>query len=81
MVAIIGACSNDVIDDLSGTYDYINRYDFTSEKTEQTEKLKKGLKNLHMVFSTDNATTLDLYCVSRDWTLAPGTYTPTQSLG
>lgn len=81
MVAIIGACSNDVIDDLSGTYDYINRYDFTSEKTEQTEKLKKGLKNLHMVFSTDNAATLDLYCVSRDWTLAPGTYTPTQSLG
>lgn len=80
LVAMLWSCSDDVIDDLSGTYDDIQRYNFTTEKTEETTKLKKGLKYLHMVFDNGADISFDLKVVSREWTLQPGVYTPMASV-
>ena len=71
LVAMLWSCSDDVIDDLSGTYDDIQRYNFTTEKTEETTKLKKGLKYLHMVFDNGADISFDLKVVSREWTSSP----------
>ena len=80
LAAMLWACSDNVIDDLSGTYDYIQRYNFTTETTQETVKLKKGLKNLHMVFSDGSDNTFDLKVISREWTLQPGVYSPMASV-
>lgn len=76
LATMLWACSDDVIDDLSGTYDDIQRYNYTTEMTEETEKLKKGLKYLHMNFSDGGDNELSLNVVSREWTLQPGVYKP-----
>lgn len=76
LAAMLWACSDDVIDDLSGTYDDIYRYNYTTESTGETDKLKKGLKYLHMNFSDGKDNTLFLSVVSREWTLQPGVYKP-----
>jgi len=80
LLALLGACSNDVIDDLSGTFDNIERDNFTTVTTEPTDKLKKGLKYLNFVFKNETDTELHLRVVSREWTLQPGTYTPMASV-
>lgn len=73
---MLWGCSSDVIDDLSGTYDNIERHDYTVAKTDDTEKLKKGLKKLNIKFSDGDDNTMNLSVVSREWTLQPGTYQP-----
>ena len=80
LIALLWSCSDDVVDGLSGTYDNINRYNFTSVNTLETDKLKKGLKYLNMKFADDNGNTLSLRVVSREWTLQAGSYTPMASV-
>ncbi len=80
LIALLWSCSDDVVDGLSGTYDNINRYNFTSVNTLETDKLKKGLKYLNMKFADDNDNTLSLRVVSREWTLQAGSYTPMASV-
>ena len=41
LAAMLWACSDDVIDDLSGTYDDIYRYNYTTESTGETDKLEE----------------------------------------
>lgn len=76
LAAMLWACSDNVIDDLSGTYNDVRRYTYVSEQTQQTDKLRKGLKCLHMVFTDDATNTFDLKVVSDEWILKPGSYTP-----
>lgn len=76
VIALLGACSDDVVDDLSGTFDDVQRIDFSSEKTLPTDKLKKGIKSLNMEFAADANTTLALSVYSTEWTLQPGSYSP-----
>ncbi len=77
--AILGACSNDVVDDLSGTYDDVCRINLTTEKTLPTDKLAKGVKRLNMEFTGDDGSTVALGVFSTEWTLQPGDYTPAQN--
>ena len=76
LAAMLWSCSDNVIDDMSGTYDDIQRYDYTTVETGETAKLKKGLKYLNMEFSDGKNNTLSLWVVSREWTLQPGVYRP-----
>ena len=80
LIALLGACSDDKIDDLSGTFDNIERDNFTTVTTEPTDKLKKGLKYLNLVFKNETDTEMHLRIVSREWTLQSGTYTPMASV-
>lgn len=77
--AILGACSNDVVDDLSGTYDDVCRINMTTVKTLPTVKLAKGVKCLNMEFTGDDGSTVALGVFSTEWTLQPGDYTPVQN--
>ncbi len=76
VAAMLWGCSDNMIDDLSGTYDDIQRYNYTTVTTGETAKLKKGLKYLNMEFSDGKNNTLSLWVVSREWTLQPGVYRP-----
>lgn len=77
LAAMMCSCSSDVIDDLDGTYnENLYRYNFDTAKTLETEKLKKGLKYLHIVLGSDKGTSFALNVVSREWTLQPGVYKP-----
>ena len=78
--AILGACSNDVVDDLSGTYDDVCRINLTTVKTLPTVKLAKGVKRLNMEFTGDDGSTVALGVFSTEWTLQPGDYTPARIL-
>lgn len=80
LIALLGSCSDDVVDDLSGTYNDIERITFTSEKTLPTDKLKKGLKYLNMEFTAPGDVSLSLRVVSPEWTLQSGSYTPIEDL-
>lgn len=74
LAVMLWGCSENMIDNLSGTYDNIERHSYTAEQTGDTEKLRKGLKRLHMNFSDDKGNMLNLSVVSREWTLQPGVY-------
>lgn len=76
LAALLWSCNSDVIDDLSGTYDNIQRLNYTTEQTQETTKLKKGLKCLNMVFSDASNNSLSLKVISSDWILKPGSYSP-----
>lgn len=77
LAAMMWSCSDDVIDDLGGTYnENLYRYSFTTAKTKETEKLKKGLKYLNIELDNNNGTTFSLRVVSREWVLQPGVYKP-----
>lgn len=76
LAALLWSCSDNVIDDLSGTYDNIRRYNYTTEQTQETNKLKKGLKCLNMVFADGSDSNFNLKVVSSEWVLQAGSYTP-----
>lgn len=80
LITLLGACSDDVVDNLSGTYNDIERITFTGEKTLPTDKLKKGLKYLNMEFTAEGDVSLSLRVVSPEWTLQSGSYTPIEDL-
>ena len=77
LAAMMWSCSDNVIDDLSGTYnENLYRYNFETAKTQETDKLKKGLKYLNIEFDNNHGTTFSLRVVSREWVLQPGVYKP-----
>lgn len=81
LAALAFSCSDDVIDDLSGQYNVnLERYNYTAGKTEETHKLRKGLKNLHVVLDNGNGATFDLQAVSSEWILPVGSYSPVQGI-
>ena len=81
LAAMMWSCSDDVVDDLTGVYDQnLHRHTFVTAKTEQTDKLKKGLKSLHIVLDDGKGATFDVRVVSREWVLQPGVYKPMASL-
>lgn len=67
------ACSDNGIDELSGTFD-LPRYNFTEAKANETVKLKKGLKRLNIDLSNDKGEKFTLLVVSREWSLQTGSY-------
>ena len=80
LAAMLWSCNDNVIDNLTGIYDEnMQRYNFSTAKTGETEKLKKGLKQLNIEFDNNNGATFSLGVVSREWTLQPGVYKPAQS--
>lgn len=80
LAAMLWSCNDNVIDNLTGIYDEnMQRYNFATAKTGETEKLKKGLKQLNIEFDNNNGATFSLGVVSREWTLQPGVYKPAQS--
>lgn len=76
LAALMFSCNNEVIDDLQGTYDGINRFNSAEAQTQETTKLKKGLKCLHIILTDCDSRKFDLKVVSPEWTLQPGSYTP-----
>lgn len=73
MLLMMVACSDNGVDDLSGTYD-MPRYIFTQAKANETVKLPKGLKRLNIDFSNDKGEQFNLLVATREWSLQSGTY-------
>lgn len=76
MMAFMSSCTNDVIDDLSGTYDYVNRINLTEAQVQPTEKLKKGIKCLKVDFSDAAGNKFNISVASSEWVLGKGEYSP-----
>lgn len=76
MMGFLSSCSNDVIDDLSGKYDYIDRLNLTSAQVGTTGKLKKGIKCLKVDFTDAQGNKVNLAVASAEWVLGKGEYTP-----
>lgn len=82
LAALAFSCSDDVIDDLSGQYsENLERYNYTTGTTGETQKLRKGLKNLHVVLADAAGSTMDLQAVSSEWILPEGNYAPVAAIG
>lgn len=73
-------CSEQPIDDLSGTYDNIARYEFTTAQQMPTEKLGKGIKALVINFKDEKGNTVDMRIGSTEWILKANTYTAKSSV-
>lgn len=80
-LCVMGACSEDSIEDLQGGYD-MSRYDMTQVTSQPTEKLKKGIKALNLVLSDASGQQATLRFTTKEWVLPNGVYTfnsnPTQ---
>lgn len=68
------ACEEKPIDDLSGVYDDIERYDFTAVTQQPTEKVGKGIKALVFDLKDAEGNTMNLRIGSAEWVLKAGTY-------
>lgn len=68
------ACEEKPIDDLSGVYDEIERYDFTAVTQQPTEKVGKGIKALVLDLKDAGGNTMNLRIGSAEWVLKAGTY-------
>lgn len=73
MFCLLGACSEDGLDDLSGKYDLI-RGVYTKVTEQSTVKLGKGIKRLDISFENEAGGKWDLHINSRDWVLQEGVY-------
>lgn len=76
MTGFLSSCSNDVIDDLSGKYNNIDRLNLTTAQVGTTGKLKKGIKCLNVDFTDANGNKVNLAVASSEWVLGKGEYTP-----
>ena len=76
MTGFLSSCSNDVIDDLSGKYDNIDRLNLTTATVAPTGKLKKGIKCLNVDFTDAQGNKVNLAVASSEWVLGKGEYTP-----
>lgn len=74
------SCNEKPIDDLSGVYDDIARYEFTAAEQMPTEKLGKGIKALVINFKDDKGNTVGMRIGSAEWTLKANTYAATESV-
>ena len=52
-LCVMGACSEDSIEDLQGRYD-MARYEMTQVTNQPTEKLKKGIKAINLELKDAN---------------------------
>lgn len=68
------ACEEKPIDDLSGIYDDIERYDFTAVTQQPTEKVGKGIKALVFDFKDAEGHTMNMRIGSAEWVLKAGIY-------
>lgn len=71
------ACEEKPIDDLSGVYDNIARYQFTAAEQQPTEKLGKGIKALIVNLKNAAGDAMQMRIGSAEWVLKPGNYTAT----
>jgi len=74
------SCDEKPIDDLSGVYDDIARYDFTTAEQKPTEKLGKGIKALVLTFKDAGSHALALRIGSAEWVLKANTYAATDTI-
>lgn len=73
---LVMSCSDNGVDDLSGaSICDVQRFNFTEAASNETVKLQKGLKRLDINFSNNSGEKFNLLVMSREWSLAPGTYT------
>lgn len=71
------ACEEKPIDDLSGVYDNIARYQFIAAEQQPTEKLGKGIKALIVNLKNAAGDAMQMRIGSAEWVLKPGNYTAT----
>ena len=76
----LSACSDNDLDDMQGTYDNITHYNFTSATVQPTVKLHKGIKALNVNLTDAAGNQAVLSFGSKEWILAPGTYTGVASV-
>lgn len=80
-LCVMGACSEDSIEDLQGRYD-MARYEMTQVTNQPTEKLKKGIKAINLELKDANGQQVTLRFTSKEWVLPNGVFTfvekPTQ---
>lgn len=74
------ACEEKPIDGLSGTYDNIERYNFTEVKQQPTRKISDGNKVLAINFKDAKGDAMDMRIGSTDWILRAGTYAATETV-
>lgn len=73
MLCLFGACSEDALDGLSGKYD-MERNVYTEVMDQTTDKLRKGVKQLNILFADDAGNQWDLRIGSNDWILQGGVF-------
>ena len=80
-LCVMGACSEDSIEDLQGRYD-MARYEMTQVINQPTEKLKKGIKAINLELKDANGQQAKLRFTTKEWVLPNGVFTfvekPTQ---
>ena len=80
-LCVMGACSEDSIEDLQGRYD-MARYEMTQVTNQPTEKLKKGIKAINLELKDANGQQAELRFTTKEWVLPNGVFTfvekPTQ---
>lgn len=74
------ACEEKPIDDLSGTYDNIERYNFTEVKQQPTEKLGKGIKALVIDLKDAAGHSMQMRIGSAEWVLKAGIYAAAETV-
>ena len=74
------ACEEKPIDDLSGVYDNIARYQFTAAEQQPTRKISDGNKVLAINFKDAKGDAMDMRIGSTDWILRAGTYAATETV-
>ena len=74
------ACEEKPIDGLSGTYDNIERYNFTEVKQQPTEKLGKGIKALVIDLKDAAGHSMQMRIGSAEWVLKAGTYAAAETV-
>ncbi len=68
------ACEEKPIDDLSGVYDNIERYNFTDAEQLPTEKVGRGIKALVLTLRDGEGNSLEMRLGSAEWILKANTY-------
>ena len=71
---IAAACEEKPIDDLSGVYDNIERYNFTDAEQLPTEKVGRGIKALMLTLRDGEGNSLEMRLGSAEWILKANTY-------
>ena len=71
---IAAACEEKPIDDLSGVYDNIERYNFTDAEQLPTEKVGRGIKALVLTLRDSEGNSLEMRLGSAEWILKANTY-------
>ncbi len=79
VLCLLGACSEDSLDDLKGTYD-MDRYVFTRITEQSVEQIGKGIKVLHITLADEAGNQWALRIGSSNWILQEATYICTEEI-